>query len=354
MQDKNTKEKKSVSPKLETKGDNPKPKKQAGFIVPDASNSPVPSPEDTPAPKAKQFQRRKSVASERYDPEADDEPVTKVVHPKTDEQRKRLTEAVKPILLFRALDPEQMQEVVDAMFERKVEIGENVITEGADGDNFYVIDNGNYDIFVGGKKYGVYKDSGSFGELALMYNQPRAATITATSPGTLWAMDRAVFRRIVLRNAYNKRKMYETLLENVPMLKFLDPYERMNVADALVTKYYKDGDVIIKQGASADCMYFVEDGNVRITAHSTENEPDKEITVVNKGGFFGELALVTHKPRAASAFAVGNTKCAVLDIAAFERLMGPCMDIMKRNINHYEEQLVQIFGSNTAANEARR
>src|SRR6218665_50164 len=48
MQDKNTKEKKSISPKLETKGDNPKPKKQAGFIVPDASNSPVPSPEDTP------------------------------------------------------------------------------------------------------------------------------------------------------------------------------------------------------------------------------------------------------------------------------------------------------------------
>jgi len=50
------------------------------------------------------------------------------------------------------------------------------------------LDSGNYDIFVGGKKYGVYKDSGSFGELALMYNQPRAATITATSPGTLWAM----------------------------------------------------------------------------------------------------------------------------------------------------------------------
>lgn len=46
--------------------------------------------------------------------------------------------------------------------------------------------------------------------------------------------------------------------------------------------------------------------------------------------------------------------CLVLDIAAFERLMGPCMDIMKRNINHYEEQLVQIFGSNTSTNEQRR
>jgi hypothetical protein len=47
---------------------------------------------------------------------------------------------------------------------------------------------GTYDILVGGKKYGSYDNSGSFGELALMYNQPRAATIIATSAGILWAM----------------------------------------------------------------------------------------------------------------------------------------------------------------------
>ena len=38
------------------------------------------------------------------------------------------------------------------------------------------------------KKVGSYDSSGSFGELALMYNMPRAATIVATSEGTLWAM----------------------------------------------------------------------------------------------------------------------------------------------------------------------
>lgn len=37
---------------------------------------------------------------------------------------------------------------------------------------------------------------------------------------------------------------------------------------------------------------------------------------------------------------------AVMDVQAFERLLGPCMDIMKRNISHYEEQLVKMFGSN--------
>uniref|UniRef100_A0A2C9LI46 Uncharacterized protein n=1 Tax=Biomphalaria glabrata TaxID=6526 RepID=A0A2C9LI46_BIOGL len=72
-----------------------------------------------PPPQARD--RRKSVSAERYDPEADDDQgYTKVVHPKSDDQRKRLTDAIKHILLFRSLDQEQMQEVLDAMFEKEV------------------------------------------------------------------------------------------------------------------------------------------------------------------------------------------------------------------------------------------
>lgn len=43
----------------------------------------------------------------------------------------------------------------------------------------------------------------------------------------------------------------------------------------------------------------------------------------------------------------------VLDVQAFERLLGPCMDIMKRNINEYEEQLVSVFGSKAAITDLR-
>lgn len=59
--------------------------------------------------------------------------------------------------------------------------------------------------------------------------------------------------------------MYQTFLESVPMLKTLEVYEMMNLADALERRYYSDGDCIIKQGASADAFYIVEDGTVKIT-----------------------------------------------------------------------------------------
>jgi len=45
--------------------------------------------------------------------------------------------------------------------------------------------------------------------------------------------------------------------------------------------------------------------------------------------------------------------CVVLDVAAFERVLGNCMDIMKRNIDAYEEQLVNIFGSKSAITDLR-
>ena len=63
-----------------------------------------------------------------------------VVHPKSDSQRKSLLEAVKEILLFRSLDSEQLNEVLDAMFERKVTPNEYIIKQGDDGDNFYVVE----------------------------------------------------------------------------------------------------------------------------------------------------------------------------------------------------------------------
>uniref|UniRef100_I3M217 cAMP-dependent protein kinase type II-alpha regulatory subunit n=1 Tax=Ictidomys tridecemlineatus TaxID=43179 RepID=I3M217_ICTTR len=285
-------------------------------------------------PVPSRFSRRVSVCAETYNPDEEEEDTDpRVIHPKTDEQRSRLQEACKDILLFKNLDQEQLSEVLDAMFERIVKVDEHVIDQGDDGDNFYVIERGTYDILVTKdnqtRSVGQYDNRGSFGELALMYNTPRAATIVATSEGSLWGLDRVTFRRIIVKNNAKKRKMFESFIESVPLLKSLEVSERMKIVDVIGEKIYKDGERIITQTKTNK-----DGGNQEV-----------EIARCHKGQYFGELALVTNKPRAASAYAVGDVKCLVMDVQAFERLLGPCMDIMKRNISHYEEQLVKMFGS---------
>uniref|UniRef100_A0A8C2JZS4 Protein kinase cAMP-dependent type II regulatory subunit beta n=2 Tax=Cyprinus carpio TaxID=7962 RepID=A0A8C2JZS4_CYPCA len=290
-----------------------------------------------------------------YNPDEDEEErEPRVTHPKTDEQRQRLQEACKDILLFKNLDQEQMSQVLDAIFEKVVVTGEHIIDQDDDGDNFYVIERGTFDIMLKAdgttRTVGSYDNRGSFGELALMYNTPRAATIIATSPGALWCLDRLTFRRIILKNNAKKRKMYEAFIGTLPLLTSLEVSERMKVVDVLSTKVYNSGEQIIAQGDLADCFYIVESGHVRITMKRSKSKNDTEdeeveIATCSRGQYFGELALVTNKPRAASAYAMDNVKCLVMDVQAFERLLGPCMDIMKRNIANYEEQLITLFGT---------
>ena len=122
------------------------------------------------------------------------------------------------------------------MFEHRVEAGDMVIKQGDDGDFFYVVEEGAYhaliDIEDGSmKKVFEYNGDGNFGELALLYNMPRAASIQvapgppasqAQTAGSLWAMDRQTFRKIVLKSAFQKRKMYESFLESVSLLQHLE------------------------------------------------------------------------------------------------------------------------------------
>ena len=292
-------------------------------------------------PVIKSRGRRQAVAAQSYDPTAEDD-TELVFHEKTSQQLEKLQNDVKGILLFKSIDSVQLKAVLGAMFERVVKEGEIVIRQGDDGDNFYVISEGKYDIFIkdgrNDKLVAQLDGKGSFGELALMYNCPRAATIIAKSPGKLWCLDQAAFRKIIVTAQAKKRKLFEDLLENVPMLSELTPYERMNLADSLDTQKFENGDRIIKEGDEAHNMFFIMEGTVRVTIlDKSDGSEEKEVLRQHAGEYFGELALVTKKPRAACVYAVDAVTVAVLDSGAFERLLGPCVDIMKRNFDNYEK-----------------
>ncbi|KFO32877.1 cAMP-dependent protein kinase type II-alpha regulatory subunit [Fukomys damarensis] len=154
--------------------------------------------------------RRVSVCVEAYNPDKEEDTDPPVIHPKTDEQRCRLQEACKDIILFKNLDQEQLSQVLDAMFERTVKVDEHDIDQGEDGDNLYVIERGTYDILVTKDyqihSFGQYNNRGCFGELALMYNTLRVATFVATSGGSLWGLGRLTFRRIIVKNNAKKEE----------------------------------------------------------------------------------------------------------------------------------------------------
>lgn len=141
--------------------------------------------------------------------------------------------------MFNALNPEELDIVLNAMNQVIKKAGEVIINQGDDGDNLYVVEKGTLDcskVFQKGqppKHLKEYNPGDAFGELALLYNAPRAATITAKTDTELWSLDRRTFNFIVKDSAQKKRDKYEEFLKDVTILKNMESYERNKLADAI-------------------------------------------------------------------------------------------------------------------------
>lgn len=285
--------------------------------------------------------RRTSVSAESLNPaSADNENFTAPFHQKSPDQLSRLKTAVSGNFLFSHLDDEQSSQVLGALHEKPIPSKDiKVIQQGDVGDYFYVVEKGSFDIYVNpsgkleagpdglGQKVGTVGPGGSFGELALMYNAPRAATVMSTEPSTLWALDRVTFRRILMDSAFQRRRLYEGFLEEVPLLSTLTPYERSKIADALETKKYPAGTTIIQEGDVGESFYILEVGEAQVFKRGV----DQPVKQYKKGDYFGELALLNDAPRAASVISATEVKVATLGKHGFQRLLGPVEGIMRRN-----------------------
>ena len=204
--------------------------------------------------------RRTGVSAESTSTMQTQEKSTAVKTEKSAEQKERIEKAISGNLLFEGITGEQKEELFACMFEKTVEVGVNVITQGEEGDNFYVLDDGECDIFVGGKKVGSIANGGSFGELALMYSAPRAATITTTAATSLWAMDRITFRSMLFDKANAKRAQYLEFLNSVQLLDPMEDYEKGKIADVLENIEFADGDTVITEGDEGEIFYIVMEG----------------------------------------------------------------------------------------------
>ncbi|KAJ5683912.1 cAMP-dependent protein kinase regulatory subunit [Penicillium maclennaniae] len=282
--------------------------------------------------------RRTSVSAESLNPtSAGDESWAPPHHPKTDEQLARLKTAVSRNFLFSHLDDDQFKTVLDALVEKPIPAKDiKVISQGDAGDYFYIVENGSFDIYIHpsgsvqpgpdglGNKVSSTGPGGSFGELALMYNAPRAATVVSTEKSTLWGLDRITFRRILMDSAFQRRRMYEAFLEEVPLLSSLKPYERAKIADALDTIKFPAGATIIAEGDPGDAFYLLESGEAEALKNGAS------VKEYHRGDYFGELALLEDKPRAASIVTKTEVKVARLGRDGFKRLLGPVEEIMRR------------------------
>lgn len=156
----------------------------------------------------------------------------------------RINQKLQGAFMFSSLDEKDKKIVIDAISQKKLKKGDYVFQQGDDGDGLYIIDKGSVQCYRKAKKDAkeellkTYKDGQSFGELSLLYNAPRAASLKCQIDTVLFFLDRETFNNIVKESTVKKRESFELFLSKVDLLKTLDSYDRMQLADCLITENF--------------------------------------------------------------------------------------------------------------------
>lgn len=219
------------------------------------------------------------------------------------------------------------------------EAGQIVFAAGSDGDRFYLVRSGRLRaIAPDGTDFGTIIPGEGFGELALLDQTVRSATVEALEPVELWSLGRGHFNRWVkdryeiaarIRASRTERGALATL----PFFRGLNGQELDRIAARLRMERFDDGEAVFSVGDPGNRYYVIREGRAVVTL------PDgRPVRTLGPGDGFGDLALLFGRPRSATVTASGPLVVASLartDFAGLVRSSGETARDFQQRTGHY-------------------
>jgi len=248
-------------------------------------------------------------------------------YPKTTEEIQFLDEALGDNFIFASLSTEEREKLIAAMQKESCPKDTVIIQQGdTKSEYFYIVNQGNVDFITKDEIVGSTSRGGSFGELALLYNSPRAATCLAATNVELWKVDQHTFRHLLARHAKEEEQEVCHVLESIPLFETFSQSCKSRLADALTVVKFKENERIVTKGDVGEVFYIIQSGSVKV--HDIGMGDSQVVDrILGEGDFFGERALLTGEPRAANVTAVSNVTTLCLSRAHFEKVIG-CLKVM--------------------------
>eukprot|EP00708_Paratrimastix_pyriformis_P004882 GAFH01003826.1.p1 GENE.GAFH01003826.1~~GAFH01003826.1.p1 ORF type:complete len:232 (+),score=59.85 GAFH01003826.1:141-836(+) len=188
----------------------------------------------------------------------------------------------------------------------------------------------------------------SFGEVNIMRNEPRDATILAKERCDLWTVSRDDY--IAIFKEYYDRDITERmlLLLQVPVMQFMSEAERRRLAEVCMPRRFARNKVILKEGEDPDLMYIVASGEASVIMTLVYQGLARfvEIAKVTTGEYFGELGLLNLQPRRASVVAHTSMEALAINQMDFHLyLTGSALEAIKEHAKGYASyrDIFQLF-----------
>jgi putative peptide zinc metalloprotease protein len=236
------------------------------------------------------------------------------------------------------LNGPSLMAIASHLEEEHAPAGTNVVTVGEPGDRFYLVRSGQLQVLNADDTVrGTIGPGEGFGELALLDHRPRGATVQAVDDAELWSLDRGHFERWIkdryeiagrIRSSTEER----AALAALPFFKGLDPVEFDRILPRLHTVRVAAGDAVMNEGEPGERYYVIREGEAEATSGG------RVLNRLKKGDGFGEIALLTGRPRTATVRAVTDLVLAALGRREFIWLVkesGETMGQFRARTAHY-------------------
>uniref|UniRef100_A0A1A9UPM3 cGMP-dependent protein kinase n=1 Tax=Glossina austeni TaxID=7395 RepID=A0A1A9UPM3_GLOAU len=200
------------------------------------------------------------------------------------------------------MDKERKEMVIDAMELRHIKKNSFIINENEEGSEIYVSEEGQFDVIKSGQIIGSFGPATVFGELAILYNAQRFASVRAASNAIVWKIDRDKFRQIMVISGSKEREENLSFLRSAPFLNDLSEEVLDKVVDLLRRKFFTTHTCIVREGDIGNEFFIIRGGTVTIKK-KTDSGVERVVDRRKRGDFFGEQALLNADRRQASVYA---------------------------------------------------
>lgn len=260
----------------------------------------------------------------------------------TEHRQSRPTDAPIPRLpLFSALPPAQLLRLLNVLELRELMPGGSAVKQGDEGREAFLLARGVLNVVredssrlasasaAGGDALLAVLGPGAlFGEMALVSDAPRAASVIAVEPTQLLCMPKAALEALAVEDAAIGRelgrfchdRMLANLMRHSAVLSAVPPSSRGDLLARFGSATFEPGDVLVREGDDQGMLYLLASGRVRVLGRDAEGD-QVLIAQLGPGDVVGEISLVLRRPANADVVATHRTVCLTLSRDALHEAM---------------------------------
>jgi cAMP-dependent protein kinase regulator len=202
---------------------------------------------------------------------------------------------------FTVLTPELLRMAIERVRLIQLPAGEILFSQGDPGDALYVVAWGEIAVLVP-QEVARLSEGDFFGEIALLADRPRTATVRSTVDSQVLAIDRPLLNDLIAASPdllkvlfrFLRERLIATLAETSPLFAPFTPLERIGLAARFHILEIDNGLRVIEEGSKSAGLFVLLAGEADVVSG------DRVLTHLDSGHVFGEVSLISGKPSTAS------------------------------------------------------